>query len=169
MDAGGSYHEGERYVQERAGERDRALRLEGFTAGPIPIRALAFLAEQRMLAIGSVDEHDPHHLAGHRDAGHLGWSHARRGEELAGGRAERRPPVGRILLHVPARTEIRRIRLGVGGDESAGGIVERRLVAARADVMGDDEASCHTHPSIGPTSSGDGGSTRPSGAPWSIP
>ena len=57
MDAGGSYHEGERYVQERAGERDRALRLEGFTAGPIPIRALAFLAEQRMLAIGSVDEH----------------------------------------------------------------------------------------------------------------
>ena len=57
MDAGGSYHEGERYVQERAGERDSALRLEGFTAGPIPIRAMAFLAEQRMLAIGSVDEH----------------------------------------------------------------------------------------------------------------
>jgi hypothetical protein len=57
MDAGGSYHEGERYVQERAGERDSALRLEGFGAGPIPIRAIAFLAEQRMLAIGSVDEH----------------------------------------------------------------------------------------------------------------
>ena len=44
-------------MQERAGERDSALRLEGFAAGPIPIRALAFLAEQRMLAIGSADEH----------------------------------------------------------------------------------------------------------------
>ena len=57
MDAHQSYHEGERYVQERAGERDSALRLEGFTAGPIPVRALSFLAEQRMLAIGSADEH----------------------------------------------------------------------------------------------------------------
>ena len=57
MDARSSYHEGERYVQERAGERDSALRLEGFTTGPIPVRAMPFLAEQRMLAVGSVDEH----------------------------------------------------------------------------------------------------------------
>ena len=57
MEARESYHEGERYVQERAGERDNALRLEGFTAGPIPARAMSFLAEQRMLAIGSTDEH----------------------------------------------------------------------------------------------------------------
>jgi predicted pyridoxine 5'-phosphate oxidase superfamily flavin-nucleotide-binding protein len=57
MDARQRYHEGERYVQERAGERDTALRLEGFAAGPIPVRAMSFLAEQRMLAIGSVDEH----------------------------------------------------------------------------------------------------------------
>jgi len=57
MDARQSYHAGERYVQERAGERDDALRLEGFTAGPIPVRAMPFLAEQRMLAVGSVDEH----------------------------------------------------------------------------------------------------------------
>ncbi|HEY3516031.1 MAG TPA: pyridoxamine 5'-phosphate oxidase family protein [Gammaproteobacteria bacterium] len=57
MNAPESYHEGERYVQERAGERDSALRLEGFAAGPIPIRAMPFLAEQQMLAIGSVDEH----------------------------------------------------------------------------------------------------------------
>lgn len=56
MEARQSYHEGERYVQERAGERDSALRLEGFTAGPIPVRAMSFLAEQRMLAVGSVDE-----------------------------------------------------------------------------------------------------------------
>src|SRR5688572_10736773 len=55
MDAG-SYHDGERYVQELAGERDSALRLEGFAADVIPARAMSFLAEQRLLAIGSVDE-----------------------------------------------------------------------------------------------------------------
>ena len=57
MEARESYHEGERYVQERAGERDNALRLEGFAAGAIPARAISFLEEQRMLAIGSTDEH----------------------------------------------------------------------------------------------------------------
>ena len=57
MEARQSYHEGERYVQERAGEHDSALRLEGFAADAIPARAMSFLAEQRMLAIGSADEH----------------------------------------------------------------------------------------------------------------
>jgi len=57
MEARESYHEGERYVQGRAGERDNALRLEGFATGPIPARAMSFLAEQRTLAIGSTDEH----------------------------------------------------------------------------------------------------------------
>src|SRR6186997_2690093 len=57
MNARHSYHEGERYVQERAGERDNALRLEGFAADTIPPRAISFLAEQRMLAVGSADEH----------------------------------------------------------------------------------------------------------------
>src|SRR5262245_45786610 len=57
MDARQSYHEGERYVQERAGERDNALRLEGFAADALPPRAMPFLAEQRMLAVGSIDEH----------------------------------------------------------------------------------------------------------------
>ena len=51
------FHEGERYIQERAAERDVALRNEGLVAQSIPLRAIPFLAQQRMIAIGSVDEH----------------------------------------------------------------------------------------------------------------
>ena len=52
----GPFHEGERYVQERAGEQTIAERNGGIIADFIPARAIAFLAEQRMLAIGTVDE-----------------------------------------------------------------------------------------------------------------
>jgi uncharacterized protein len=50
------FHEGERYVQQRAGERDAALRTAGVVGEAIPPRAIPFLAQQRMLVIGSVDE-----------------------------------------------------------------------------------------------------------------
>jgi len=53
----GPFHEGERYVQERAGEREVAVRNGWLVAEAIPVRAIPFLAQQRMLAIGSVDEH----------------------------------------------------------------------------------------------------------------
>ena len=49
------FHEGERYVQERAGERDVALRVGGIVGPEIPARAVPFLAGQRMLVVGSVD------------------------------------------------------------------------------------------------------------------
>src|SRR5215208_4466663 len=50
------FHEGERYVQDRAGEREIAVRTGGIVGEMIPPRAIPFLAEQRMLAVGSVDE-----------------------------------------------------------------------------------------------------------------
>lgn len=50
------YHDGERDVQERAGESEAALRNGVILRGTIPPRAIPFLAEQRMLALGSVDE-----------------------------------------------------------------------------------------------------------------
>lgn len=50
------FHEGERFVQERTGEREGALRNGVIVGGVIPSRALPFIAEQRMLALGSVDE-----------------------------------------------------------------------------------------------------------------
>jgi predicted pyridoxine 5'-phosphate oxidase superfamily flavin-nucleotide-binding protein len=49
------FHEGERYVQERAGEREIALRTGGMLDDEIPPRAIPFLAQQRMVAIGSTD------------------------------------------------------------------------------------------------------------------
>jgi uncharacterized protein len=51
------YHRGERYVQERAGVREVAVRNGGLVAEAIPARAISFLAQQRLLAIGSVNEH----------------------------------------------------------------------------------------------------------------
>jgi len=53
----GPFHEGEHYVQERAGERDAATRNGGLIGDSIPQRAIPFLAQQRMLAVGTVDEH----------------------------------------------------------------------------------------------------------------
>ena len=50
------FHEGERSVQERTGARVAALRTGALLGDAIPPRAIPFLAEQRMLAIGSVDE-----------------------------------------------------------------------------------------------------------------
>ena len=50
------FHDGERYVQERTGERDVALRVGAGVGEVIPPRAIPFLAEQGMLAIGSADE-----------------------------------------------------------------------------------------------------------------
>ena len=50
------FHEGERHVQARAGERETALRTGGMLGTLIPPRALPFLEDQRMLAIGSVDD-----------------------------------------------------------------------------------------------------------------
>jgi predicted pyridoxine 5'-phosphate oxidase superfamily flavin-nucleotide-binding protein len=50
------FHEGERYVQARTGEREVALRNGGLVGEAIPARAIPFLAQQRMLAIGSADE-----------------------------------------------------------------------------------------------------------------
>lgn len=52
----GPFHEGERYMQERAGERAAALRNGGIVGDTIPQRAIPFLAQQRMLAVGSGDE-----------------------------------------------------------------------------------------------------------------
>ena len=43
-------------MQERAGEREAALRNGGLIGDTIPQRAIPFLAQQRMLAVGSVDE-----------------------------------------------------------------------------------------------------------------
>lgn len=51
------FHEGERYTQERAGEREVAVRNGSIVAKAIQARAIPFLAQQRMLAIASVDEH----------------------------------------------------------------------------------------------------------------
>ena len=56
MTTSGPFHEGERYMQERAGERETALRNGGLVGDTVPQRAIPFLAEQRMLAVGSVDE-----------------------------------------------------------------------------------------------------------------
>jgi len=50
------FHEGEKYVQERTSERDVALRNGVIVGRTIPSRAIPFLAQQRMLAIGSVDD-----------------------------------------------------------------------------------------------------------------
>jgi hypothetical protein len=51
------FHEGERAVQERAGARDAALRTAGVLGDVIPPRAIPFLAQQRLLVVGSVDAH----------------------------------------------------------------------------------------------------------------
>lgn len=50
-----AFHEGELRVQERAGEREIAARAGGGVGDTIPPRAALFLAEQRMLVVGSVD------------------------------------------------------------------------------------------------------------------
>ncbi|HSL68779.1 MAG TPA: pyridoxamine 5'-phosphate oxidase family protein [Longimicrobiales bacterium] len=50
------FHDGERYVQERTGERKAALRNGPIVGAAIPPGAMVFLAQQRMLAIGSVDD-----------------------------------------------------------------------------------------------------------------
>lgn len=50
------FHEGERHAQERTGEREAALRNGVIVGAVIPSRALPFIAQQRMLALGSVDE-----------------------------------------------------------------------------------------------------------------
>ena len=49
------FHDGERQMQERAGEREMALRVGGMLGDAVPQRAIPFLAEQRMLAVGTVD------------------------------------------------------------------------------------------------------------------
>ena len=49
------FHEGELYVQERAGEREIAARVGGGLGGVIPPGAVPFLADQRLLVVGSVD------------------------------------------------------------------------------------------------------------------
>jgi predicted pyridoxine 5'-phosphate oxidase superfamily flavin-nucleotide-binding protein len=48
------FHDGERRVQERSGEREAALRNGALIGEAIPARAIPFLAEQRLLALGSV-------------------------------------------------------------------------------------------------------------------
>ena len=68
--------------------------------------------------VGVVDEHDAHHLARHGHAGHLGRVSTRLREQHPGGRAERGPPVGRVLLSVAAGPEIRGVRLDVRGEEA---------------------------------------------------
>lgn len=50
------FHEGERIVQERSGEREAALRNGVMVGEMIPTRAIPFLAGQRMLVVGSMDE-----------------------------------------------------------------------------------------------------------------
>ena len=50
------FHEGERSMQERAGERDAAVRNGGLIADVIPHRAIPFLVAQQMLVVGSIDE-----------------------------------------------------------------------------------------------------------------
>jgi predicted pyridoxine 5'-phosphate oxidase superfamily flavin-nucleotide-binding protein len=50
------FHDGEQHVQELAGEREIALRTGGILSDEIPPRAIPFLAQQRMLAVGSVEE-----------------------------------------------------------------------------------------------------------------
>lgn len=49
------FHEGERFVQERAGEAEIAARVGVGVGDVIPPRAIPFLADQRLLAVGSVD------------------------------------------------------------------------------------------------------------------
>jgi uncharacterized protein len=56
MATGDPFHDGERWVQERTGEREIALRNGAVLWEAIPARAIPFLAQQRMLAVGSVDE-----------------------------------------------------------------------------------------------------------------
>jgi hypothetical protein len=56
MTTSGPFHEGERYVQERSGEREIAVRNGAILNDAIPARAIPFLAQQRLLAVGSVDE-----------------------------------------------------------------------------------------------------------------
>jgi predicted pyridoxine 5'-phosphate oxidase superfamily flavin-nucleotide-binding protein len=51
------FHEGERSMQESTGVREGALRTAALLGEAIPPRAIPFLAQQRMLAVGSVDEH----------------------------------------------------------------------------------------------------------------
>jgi predicted pyridoxine 5'-phosphate oxidase superfamily flavin-nucleotide-binding protein len=51
----GAFHEGELDVQERAGEREIAARTGGSVGDAIPARAVPFLAEQRLLVVGSLD------------------------------------------------------------------------------------------------------------------
>lgn len=49
------FHEGERHVQERAGEREIATRVGASVGDAIPPGAFGFLAEQRLLVVGSAD------------------------------------------------------------------------------------------------------------------
>jgi predicted pyridoxine 5'-phosphate oxidase superfamily flavin-nucleotide-binding protein len=48
------FHEGEIRIQERVGERGTAVRVGAMISGTIPPGARPFLADQRMLAVGSV-------------------------------------------------------------------------------------------------------------------
>lgn len=50
-----AFHEGEVMVQERAGEAAQAARVGAMIGDTIPAGARPFLAERRMLAVGSVD------------------------------------------------------------------------------------------------------------------
>lgn len=50
------FHEGERRVQERAGETAMAVRTGAILGHAIPPSAMPFLAQQRLVAVGTIDE-----------------------------------------------------------------------------------------------------------------
>jgi predicted pyridoxine 5'-phosphate oxidase superfamily flavin-nucleotide-binding protein len=56
MTAPSVYHEGERLVQERTGERDQAARVGGIISDRIRRSAMPLLESQTMVVLGSVDE-----------------------------------------------------------------------------------------------------------------
>src|SRR4051812_47177837 len=75
------YHEGEVFVQERAGERDMGRRLAGAVSPRIVPGALPFLARQRLLAISTAG--DDGHLWTSVWAGRPGFVQSADGEHVA--------------------------------------------------------------------------------------
>ena len=86
----------------------------------------------------AVEEHGAHHLAADDEARHLGRLHLGALDERSRRRHDGVPPVAGVLLGDAAGGEVGGVGDGDGCEQAAGVVVERRLVAGRSEIVGDE-------------------------------
>ena len=101
--------------------------------------------DQRVAQRPGLAIHDdaPHHLAAEGDAGDLLGLHLGRGEQLPGGGAHGLPPVLRVLLDPVDVRQLQAVAEERAGHHPAVAVVQRGLVARRAEIVCEDVLSWH--------------------------